>query len=195
VFAQAELGSWQLRFDAGQREKKLRSMNAGFPFDYDVDAQQLRAARRERVGLRLGEEHPGAGQRLQRLARERAGRLRLGGHQQTRGWYAKDDVVLQGGTRSRWARARAHREGRELLGHRARGPPERLGAGVSHPFGAGWTGYARAGRSFRLANVDEFSFTQPGVILQPQVSRDTGTRRALGLRRRQPRRRGCTAAR
>jgi iron complex outermembrane recepter protein len=34
------------------------------------------------------------------------------------------------------------------------------------------------GRSFRLANVDEFNFTSPGATLQPQVSRDVelGTR-------------------
>jgi iron complex outermembrane receptor protein len=32
--------------------------------------------------------------------------------------------------------------------------------------------YARVGRSFRLANVDEFDFTSPGVMLRPQVSRD-----------------------
>jgi iron complex outermembrane receptor protein len=35
------------------------------------------------------------------------------------------------------------------------------------------TAYARLGRSFRLANVDEFSFTLPGVPLLPQTSRDT----------------------
>jgi len=34
------------------------------------------------------------------------------------------------------------------------------------------TVYGRAGRSFRLANVDEFSFTAPGRALQPQTSRD-----------------------
>jgi iron complex outermembrane receptor protein len=44
--------------------------------------------------------------------------------------------------------------------------------GVSQPLGAGWTGYARAGRSFRLAGIDEFNFTSPGVALLPQTSRD-----------------------
>lgn len=40
------------------------------------------------------------------------------------------------------------------------------------------TAYARLGRSFRLANVDEFSFTNPGAPLRAQTSRDT----ELGVR-------------
>jgi iron complex outermembrane receptor protein len=44
--------------------------------------------------------------------------------------------------------------------------------GVSHPFGRTLTGYARIGRSFRMANVDEFNFTSPGAALRPQVSHD-----------------------
>ncbi len=32
--------------------------------------------------------------------------------------------------------------------------------------------WGRVGRSFRLANVDEFSFTNPAVAIRPQVSRD-----------------------
>jgi iron complex outermembrane receptor protein len=44
--------------------------------------------------------------------------------------------------------------------------------GASQPLGAGVTAYARIGRSFRLANVDEFSFTATGAGLLPQTSRD-----------------------
>ena len=44
--------------------------------------------------------------------------------------------------------------------------------GASQPLGAGLTVYGRFGRSFRLANVDEFSFTSPGVDLLAQRSHD-----------------------
>jgi iron complex outermembrane receptor protein len=50
--------------------------------------------------------------------------------------------------------------------------------GLSQPVGHGVTAYGRFGRSFRFANVDEFSFTSPGAVLQPQASRDA----ELGVR-------------
>ena len=50
--------------------------------------------------------------------------------------------------------------------------------GVVQPVGAGVSVYGRYGRSFRLANVDEFGFTTPGVELKTQTSRDA----ELGVR-------------
>jgi iron complex outermembrane receptor protein len=91
--------------------------------------------------------------------------------QRTRGLYLKDDLVLAGGTRlSVGVRTEAVRKAGGGLETDDTQRAWELGA--SHPFSVRWTGYARAGRSFRLANVDEFSFTTPGVSLAPQTSRD-----------------------
>jgi iron complex outermembrane receptor protein len=45
-------------------------------------------------------------------------------------------------------------------------------AGLSQKLAAGFVGFGRIGSSFRLPNVDEVGFTQPGQVLQPQSSRD-----------------------
>jgi iron complex outermembrane receptor protein len=183
VFAQADVGPWQLAFDAGQREKKLRSTNTGFAFDYDVEASNygLRARHDAKIGaarnaLVLGVD-------VNEWKREVPGAFGSRASQRSRGFYAKDDVTLAGGTRISLG-GRTERFDKDIT---SAGTTTALEdrehaweLGVSQPLGAGWTGYARTGRSFRLANVEEFNFTTPGVPLQPQVSRDheIGARRA-----------------
>jgi iron complex outermembrane receptor protein len=172
VFAEAQLGSWQLGADAGTREKNLTSINSGFPFDYDIDAKNysLRARNETSFGglrnqLVLGTDHA-------RWTREVLGAFGSTAAQTSRAWYAKDDVTLAGGTRLS-AGVRTERIAK-TNSTASSGLADRLNAwelGASHPVG-GVTVYGRAGRSFRLANVDEFSFTSPGRVLAPQVSRD-----------------------
>jgi iron complex outermembrane receptor protein len=173
VFAQAELGAWQLAFDASRREKELRSLNAGFPFDYDVEAHTY--------GLRA--RHESAPRGLKNVLvfgvdftdwqRDTLGAFGSVATQRARGFYAKDDVVLAGGTRlSLGARTERIEKDSTASGTGFADRQQAWELGASHPLGAGWTGYARVGRSFRLANVDEFNFTAPGVVLRPQVSRD-----------------------
>lgn len=179
VFAQADVGSWQLAFDAGKRDKTLRSLNSGFPFDYDVDAKSYALRAREEVAVGTAKNILVLGTDFNDWRRQVLGTFGSVANQQSRAWYAKDDVVLQGGTRiSLGARTERIEKDESSSGTALDDREHAWELGVSHPFAAGWTGYARVGRSFRLANVDEFSFTQPGVILQPQVSRDTefGTR-------------------
>ncbi|QJW84271.1 TonB-dependent receptor [Ramlibacter terrae] len=38
VFGRAEVAGWELAFDAGTRTRELRSLNAGFAYDYDIEA-------------------------------------------------------------------------------------------------------------------------------------------------------------
>jgi iron complex outermembrane receptor protein len=61
IFAELQLGAWQLGWDVGQRSKQLRSINFGAPFDYDIHASTsaLRARHQATFGgvaneLRLG---------------------------------------------------------------------------------------------------------------------------------------------
>jgi iron complex outermembrane recepter protein len=173
VFAEAQLGSWQLAADAGRREKHLTSLNSGFPFDYDIDATNysLRARHQASLGraknlLVIGTDHA-------RWTRDVLGDFGSTANQSSRAWYLKDDVTLTGGTRFS-AGLRTEKIAKDNS-NAAAGLGDRQHAwdlGVSHPFGPGLTAYARAGRSYRLANVDEFGFTSPGTILRPQTSRD-----------------------
>lgn len=173
LFAQAELGPWQLAADAGQRRRTLRSLNNGFNYDYDIDADtySLRARHESRFGglknlLVFGADHG-------EWRRELLGAFGSTATQRSRAFYAKDDLTLAGGTRlsAGWRSERI----RKANTSSASGFADRQHAwelGASHPLGHGVTAYARMGRSFRLANVDEFNYTSPGVVLQPQTSRD-----------------------
>jgi iron complex outermembrane receptor protein len=171
VFARAEVAGWELAFDAGQRSKELRSSNSGFSYDYDVEAdfQALRARNESRLG---GMTHIFVvGADLHQWRRDVLGAFAATSNQRTRGFYLKDDLVLAGGTRlSAGLRTEAVRKAGG--GFDTDDTQRAWELGASHPFSAAWTGYGRAGRSFRLANVDEFSFTTPGVSLAPQTSRD-----------------------
>lgn len=174
VFAQAELGAWQLAFDAGQRDKRLRSQNGAFAFDYDVRATTYALRARHEATLGTVRNALVLGTDIADWEREVLGAFGSRATQHSVGFYAKDDVTLAGGTRlslgARTERIRKDNDSFPPSGFADRARAWELG--VSHPLGAGWTGYARAGRSFRLANVDEFNFTTPGRGLRPQESRD-----------------------
>lgn len=171
VFARAEAGGWELAFDASTRSKTLRSLNAGFAYDYDIEAdfQGIRGRNERRFGNVTNIFVAGIDWHDWR--RDVFGGLAATTTQRTRGLYLKDDVVLSGGTRlSAGARTEAIRK----VGDAATLEDDQHAweLGASQPLGGAWTAYARVGRSFRLANVDEFSFTTPGVPLRPQTSRD-----------------------
>ncbi len=173
LHAATQWGAWQFAADAGTRAKELRSLNSGFAFDYDTDADNasLRARHEATLGgasniVTVGTDHA-------RWTREVLGAFGSSARQSTHGWYAKDDLTLAGGTRLS-AGLRTERMSKDAS-NAATGLADRLNAwelGASTPLASGVTVYGRAGRSFRLANVDEFSFTAPGRALRPQTSRD-----------------------
>lgn len=176
VFARLERGDWQVAADAGHRTKKLRSVNQGFPFDYDIDAETYALRARHSTALGSGRNVLVVGYDRNRWSRET---LTFGqvASQSSGAWYLKDDFTFSGGTRLS-AGVRTESADKDSGGVRQDGSETAWEIGASHPFASGLTAYARVGRSFRLANVDEFSFTMPGVILSPQTSRDV----ELGLR-------------
>ncbi|MBC7601517.1 MAG: TonB-dependent receptor plug domain-containing protein, partial [Ramlibacter sp.] len=164
AFAQADLGGWQLSADAGTREKHLRSVNSGFAYDYDVDTTSytINARNESKLGglanvLLLGASH-------ERWEREVIGAFGSTATQTSRAFYAKDDVTLSTSTRisGGLGTERIVKENTSA----AAGISDRLNAwelGVSHPVTSSLTAYARVGRSYRLANADEFSFTSLGA--------------------------------
>jgi iron complex outermembrane receptor protein len=173
VFAAAELGGWQLAFDAAHREKELRSMNAGFAYDYDIAANTYALrAKHEGTVAGLGNAF-GVGADFDDWQRNVLGAFGAEANQRSRGYYLKDDITLAGGTRfSLGARTSRISKANASSGTGFDDSPTAWELGVSHPFNAALTAYARVGTSFRLANVDEFNFTSPGVTLQPQTSKD-----------------------
>lgn len=174
VFARAQFTQWELALDAGTRDKKLRSLNSGFPYDYDIraDNYSLRARNsREFAGVKnlfvAGIDHL-------HWRRDVLGDFGSAARQDSDAWYVKDDVTLAGGTRIGLG-GRSERARKDSTAAQD-GIDERQNAwelGVSQPLGGGITAYARTGRSFRFANVDEFSYIAPGAVLKPQTSRDT----------------------
>jgi iron complex outermembrane receptor protein len=173
AFGETRIANWQLAFDAGTRDKKLRSISSGFPFDYDITSDD--ASLRARNDLKIGDARNLllAGFDHLHWTREVLGDFGSTARQTSRAWYLKDDVTLAGGTRIGlgWRAEHASKENSNSV----EGIDDTQHAweiGVSQPLGHDVTAYARTGRSFRFANVDEFGFTSPGAILAPQTSRD-----------------------
>ncbi|MEP6969811.1 MAG: TonB-dependent receptor, partial [Betaproteobacteria bacterium] len=178
VFAEALLGDWQLIADANQRSKDYDAISFGAPFAYLVDARNYSLrARHEHQYATVGNAFVVG---YDKGSWERTINASIftpaGTRSQTNSsaWYLKDDVTLVStGTRLSigWRTEGLDKsEGGSASALNQRQQAWELG--LSQPLGSGVTAYGRLGRSFRLANVDEFSFTNPGVPLQPQRSQD-----------------------
>ena len=171
AFAEALVGNWQLAADVGWREKHLDTTQSGFRFGYDIEARQ--------TALRARHSAPLAG--LQNVLvvghdQGRWSRVNLSNNaarQTTSAWYLKDDITLRGGTRlSAGVRTESFDKRADNGADRL---DDRLNAwelGVSQSLNSNTTVWGRMGTSYRLANVDEFSFTSPTVAIRPQTSRD-----------------------
>lgn len=184
IFAEAMLGDWQLAADVGQRDKHLEATQGGYWYGYDIDA--IQTALRARHATRFGSVQNAltVGHDLGRWTRDSFSAY--GGSRATqsnRAWYIKDDLTLAGGTRlsAGWRTEKFEKtsgDGADRLN-------DRLHAwelGVSQPLNAATRVWGRLGTSYRLANVDEFSYTNPAVAIRPQISRDleAGARLAQG---------------
>jgi iron complex outermembrane receptor protein len=175
VLAEARLGEVELAFDAGVRDKALRSIYGGYPYDYDVNAsnQALRARYQSVIGGLQNSLITG----LDASKWKRA--TAFGSAEQTsRALYARDELTLASGTRlsagvRRESIAKTNSDAQGLNGHQ-----NAWELGVVQPLSAAFSAFARVGNSYRLANADEYSFTSPNAVLQAQTSRDT----ELGLR-------------
>ncbi len=179
VFAQAQLGNWQLAGDAGRREKRLRSLNSGFVYDYDTESNNYSLRAHNESSLAGAKNLLAIGTDYASWTREVLGAFGSTASQTSRAWYLKDDITLAGGTRLS-AGLRSERIVKSNTSA-ASGLADRIKAwelGVSHPVASGLTAFGRIGSSFRLASVDEFNYTSPGATLKPQTSRDV----ELGLR-------------
>ncbi|MEJ7929931.1 TonB-dependent receptor [Ramlibacter sp. AN1015] len=170
LFAEFDVGDWQLRADAGSRVRTLRSAS-GYEYDIDARTRSLSARHASTPGglrnvLVLGHERG-------EWEREVLGAFGASATQETRAWFVRDDLTLASGTRlsAGWRTERLVKTDTGAPDD-LRGRQQAWELGASHPITSDVTAYARAGRSFRLAKVDEFNFTTPAVALAPQTSRD-----------------------
>ena len=180
VFAEAVLGDWQLGADAGQRTKSYVSRSQFGVFQYDVEASTL--------GLRA--RHEASGRGLSNVlvlglenndwTRQVAGTFGRLSNADSRAYYVKDDItLLSTGTRlSVGLRTEQLEKDQNPPLVRLDDRQQAWDLGLSQPVSKEVTLYGRVGRSFRLANADEFSFTTPAIPIRPQTSKDVelGTR-------------------
>ena len=176
AFLEAYVGAWQLGVDLGERTKKYDSENPASSFSpstlYDVKASSANARARYEttaptyknalvVGLDNGDwkrmsSWSGVSDAISTAA------------------YITDDVsLLSTGTRL----AFGYRS--EDLKKTDAGSATKLNEnqnawhfGLTQTVAEGLIAYGRTGQSFRLANVDEFSYVLPGLQLKAQTSRD-----------------------
>ncbi len=179
VFVEAALAQWQLALDAGWRDKALHSDFSGYIYAYDVDAENY-ALRAKRSG-RWGDVEHALVLGLDRGMWRRVvpGLYGSVATQDSTAVYLRDEATLPGGLRlSAGARSESidkrNSASAQLIDEREHA--WELGALLPLSGSAGL--YGRVGRSFRLPNVDEFSYTSGGAELRPQTSRDA----ELGLR-------------
>lgn len=179
IFVEATLGEWQLAADANQRSKQYNSVTYGSPYGYDVDAANfsLRARHEGQLAgyanvLVLGYDKNTWDRTITRSAFTPAG---TGAAASASAFYAKDDLTLSE-TATRISLGWRSEDLNKSESQSATSLQDRQNAwdiGLSQPVGKALTVYGRIGQSFRLANVDEFSFTTPGAQLKAQTSRDT----------------------
>ena len=177
VFVEAHLGNWQLAADTNRRSKKYDSVAFAAPYAYDVDANNhsLRARHEGKLGdltnvFVAGYDKGRWDRTIIRSFFTPIGTLATA---DTSAYYLKDDVTLPSGTRfTLGARSERLSKTESSSVSALENRQHAWEAGVSQPLGSAFSAYGRLGRSYRLANVDEFSFTTPGLPLQPQTSRD-----------------------
>ncbi|MDO9196597.1 TonB-dependent receptor [Rhodoferax sp.] len=178
VFFEATLGSWQLAGDANQRSKELVSVNYASPYSYNVDASNysLRARHEGKFGADanvfvIGYDDGAWDRTITQSTFTPVGTLATA---RSSAYYLKDDLTFaSSGTRLSVGWRSEGMKKKEASSVTAL--DERQNAwdvGVSQPVMKDVTVYGRVGSSFRLANVDEFSFSTPGVPLKAQTSRD-----------------------
>ena len=174
VFGSAVFGDWQLGVDAGWRDKSLTFNGTGFVYAYDVDASNyaLRAKHAAKFGaidnsLIVGIDHGEWERTVQ-------GAFGTVARQRSQAVYLKDELGLAGGTRlsAGWRTERVKKDDSGAAANVDR-RPHSWEVGIVQPVTTRVSVFGRVGSSFRLAGIDEFNFTSPGLTLKPQASRDT----------------------
>ena len=176
VFGEAVFGDWQIGVDAGWRAKSLSSnyISSGYTYGYDVDARTYALRARNEATFGAVRNSFVTGIDHDAWQRTVPGAFGSVANQHSQAYYLRDEVTLAGGTRlSAGGRSERITKDNSAATANIDQHAQAWEVGIVQPVGGGVSVYARAGRSFRLANVDEFGFTTPGLSLKTQTSRDT----------------------
>ncbi len=174
LFAEAFWADWRVTADAGWRTKALRSVSPSFTYAYDIKAQTyaLRAAHTTRMHSVTNRVVLGTDQAS--WQRDTDGTPVAVAKQTSGAWYVRDELTLASTGTDLSAGLRTEQLSKEDLSGpsmlKSRQTAWELG--VRQSLAKDISVYARAGRSFRLANVDEIGYTLPGIDLRPQISKD-----------------------
>ena len=175
VFLEAAVGNWQFGADYGERTKNYDSEIPAYASSslYDVKASStnLRARNENTLGnyknaLVLG---------LDSDVWSRNASWSGPSSATTNGVYVTDDLsLLSTGTRfAVGLRTESLNKSDTASGAQLSDAQNAWNLGVTQSVGGGAHVYARTGESFRMGNVDEFSFVSAGTQLKTQTSRDT----------------------
>lgn len=184
LFAEALLGNWQLVADADWRDKKLRSVNTFGNYDYNIKATQYALRAVHSASQSTFSNRLVLGTDYRTWQRDVLGTYGSTATQSSRAWYLRDELSVAATGTSLSLGLRSERISKDNTNSPA-GLADRQSAwelGLSQSLGKEVSVYGRVGDSFRLANVDEFGLTTPGLTLLPQRSRDVelGSRYASG---------------
>lgn len=174
-FAEASMGDWLLAADLNHRSKEIVSVYSGSAYGYDVDASNYSV--RARLNGKLGSSDNVFVIGYDDASWDRTSAFTPVGtvaRANSSAFYVKDDLTISS-TSTRLSVGWRTEEIKKSEGSSATDLNDRQHAwdvGVSQPVMKDITIYGRVGSSYRLANVDEFSFTTPGVPLKAQTSRD-----------------------
>ena len=172
LFAQAQLGNWELAADAGWRDKKSRSESQWGTYDFDIDARNTNLRARHQVKTDTLSSALTLGYDQGEWARTTLGAFGNTVKAKNHGFYIKNDINLTATATQLSAGLRSEKTERFSPG--SPDFAQRVNAwefGVAQPISQEWTAFGRIAKGLRVANVDEFTFT-PGYTLQAQTSKD-----------------------
>jgi iron complex outermembrane recepter protein len=180
LFAEALLADWRLTAEIGLRDKALRSVNSGSNYDYDVSAKTYSLRASHAATLSGFSNRVVFGLDDAKWERDVLGAFASTASQTSRALYVRDELTIAatGTDVSAGLRTESLKKTESSGPTTLEGRQNSWEIGVRQPLSKEFSLYARAGKSFRLANVDEIGFTTPGVDLLPQTSKDV----ELGLR-------------
>ena len=178
VFAEATFADWTVNFDSAQRSKLVKSKDAssdtyGTAADQTLGARNVQSFGNVANAFAIGLSHSQwVSDALPSYVESMAN---------TQGWFLNDDVTLPTQTRLS-AGVRNENEQKNVAApasnaYATPGLPlsNNLTAwqlGVNQTVAQAWNVYARAGQSYRLANMDEMTYTTTTTPLLPQVAQD-----------------------
>ena len=184
VFAQADVGSWELAADVGTQTKTVRNFAWGSAEDSNIAT--VNGNVRARHSAQIGSANNAA---VLGLDTAQWSNLVLASGYYTPGTlsdaqssavYFTDDLVLAGGGTHLNVGVRSESVDKKRSGslQRASDHPLAWNLGVNQALSQAVRTYARIGNSYRLPTAEEYTFIVSGSPLQTQTSRDM----ELGLR-------------